>query len=55
MVSLHLRLSGGYPSRELPGLEICAPGLDQAARNELSEGLHETERGVCGGERDIVE
>eukprot|EP00904_Undaria_pinnatifida_P005800 jgi/Undpi1/234/HiC_scaffold_1.g00231.m1 len=38
LVSLHLHLPVGYPSRELPVVEIRAPGLGQAARNKLVEG-----------------
>lgn len=38
MVSLHMRLPGGYPSRAYPRFEIVAPGLDGRARYELSTG-----------------
>ncbi|CAM9290286.1 unnamed protein product [Ectocarpus fasciculatus] len=39
VVSLHLRLPVGYPSRDFPELEIKAPGLGQAARRKLREAL----------------
>ncbi|CAM9130472.1 unnamed protein product [Ectocarpus sp. 12 AP-2014] len=39
LVSLHLRLPVGYPSRDFPELEIKAPGLGQAARRKLFEAL----------------
>lgn len=38
LVSLHLRLPAGYPSRDFPELEIKAPGLAHTARNDLRQG-----------------
>ena len=38
LVNLHLHLPVGYPSRDLPVVEIRAPGLGQKARNKLAEG-----------------
>ena len=45
MVSLQLRLPEGYPSRDLPDVEIRSPGLGQAARKDLSEGLKTMDSG----------
>lgn len=38
LVSLHLRLPAGYPSRDFPEVEIKAPGLAHTARGDLRQG-----------------
>eukprot|EP00903_Cladosiphon_okamuranus_P014694 g13620.t1 len=39
LVSLHLRLPAGYPSRDFPEVDIKAPGISHSARDELRQAL----------------
>ncbi|CAM9576035.1 unnamed protein product [Ectocarpus sp. 13 AM-2016] len=50
LVSLHLRLPVGYPSRDFPELEIKAPGLGQAARRKLLEDYTSGSLAADGGD-----
>ncbi|CAM9236952.1 unnamed protein product [Ectocarpus sp. 12 AP-2014] len=50
LVSLHLRLPVGYPSRDFPELEIKAPGLGQAARRKLFEDYTSDSPAADGGD-----
>ncbi|CAN0095457.1 unnamed protein product [Ectocarpus sp. 6 AP-2014] len=50
LVSLHLRLPVGYPSRDFPELEIKAPGLGQAARRKLREDYTSGSPAADGGD-----
>ncbi|CAM9628217.1 unnamed protein product [Scytosiphon promiscuus] len=52
LVSLHVTLPTGYPSRNVPEVEIKAPGLAQSARRELCRGTSvDGESGDAGESR----